>query len=77
MAIVETNCDPDNIDYIIPGNDDAIRAIRIITEYIADAVLEGKGMVDEGISAGAKVAMSPEEVASEVPVEKEEAEAGA
>ena len=77
VAIVDTNCDPDNIDYIIPGNDDAIRAIRIITEYIADAVLEGKGMVDEGISAGAKVAMSPEEVASEVPVEKEEAEAGA
>ena len=42
VAIVDTNCDPDDADYIIPGNDDAIRGIRLITSIIADAVLEGK-----------------------------------
>ncbi|HEY6873741.1 MAG TPA: 30S ribosomal protein S2 [Geobacteraceae bacterium] len=41
VAIVDTNCDPDNIDYIIPGNDDAIRAIRLLTSKVADAVIEG------------------------------------
>ncbi|MCG0313658.1 MAG: 30S ribosomal protein S2 [Calditerricola sp.] len=41
VAIVDTNCDPDEIDYVIPGNDDAIRAVRLITSKIADAVLEG------------------------------------
>ncbi len=41
IAIVDTNCDPDDIDYIIPGNDDAIRTIRLITSKIADAALEG------------------------------------
>ncbi|NLU49772.1 MAG: 30S ribosomal protein S2 [Syntrophomonadaceae bacterium] len=42
IGIVDTNCDPDEIDYIIPGNDDAIRAVKLITSRIADAVLEGK-----------------------------------
>ncbi|BCV24954.1 MAG TPA: 30S ribosomal protein S2 [Firmicutes bacterium] len=42
VAIVDTNCDPDEIDYIIPGNDDAIRAVKLLTSKIADAVLEGK-----------------------------------
>ena len=42
IAIVDTNCDPDDADYIIPGNDDAIRAIRLISSLLADAVLEGK-----------------------------------
>jgi len=42
IGIVDTNCDPDEIDYIIPGNDDAIRAVKLITSKIADAVLEGK-----------------------------------
>ncbi len=41
IAIVDTNCDPDDIDYIIPGNDDAIRAIRLITSRMADACIEG------------------------------------
>lgn len=41
VAIVDTNCDPDEVDYIIPGNDDAIRAIKLITSKIADAVIEG------------------------------------
>ncbi|MEN6324705.1 MAG: 30S ribosomal protein S2, partial [Syntrophomonas sp.] len=42
VAIVDTNCDPDEIDYVIPGNDDAIRAVKLIASRIADAVLEGK-----------------------------------
>lgn len=42
IAIVDTNCDPDEIDYIIPGNDDAIRAVTLLTECLANAVLEGK-----------------------------------
>jgi small subunit ribosomal protein S2 len=42
VAIVDTNCDPDEVDYIIPGNDDAIRAVKLLTSKIADAVLEGK-----------------------------------
>jgi len=42
IAIVDTNCDPDDIDYIIPGNDDAIRAIRLLTSKMADACIEGK-----------------------------------
>jgi small subunit ribosomal protein S2 len=43
IAIVDTNCDPDDADYIIPGNDDAIRAIKLIGGAIADAVIEGRG----------------------------------
>jgi small subunit ribosomal protein S2 len=43
VAIVDTNCDPDEVDYVIPGNDDAIRAIKLITSKIADAVIEAKG----------------------------------
>ena len=42
VAIVDTNCDPDEIDYIIPGNDDAIRAVRLLTSKMAEAILEGK-----------------------------------
>jgi small subunit ribosomal protein S2 len=47
VAIVDTNCDPEDIDYVIPGNDDAIRAIRLFTQKIADAVLEGYNLADE------------------------------
>lgn len=42
VAIVDTNCDPDEIDYVIPGNDDAIRAVKLLTAKIADAIMEGK-----------------------------------
>jgi small subunit ribosomal protein S2 len=47
IAIVDTNCSPDNIDYVIPGNDDAIRSIRLYAELIADAVLEGRASVPQ------------------------------
>ena len=42
VAIVDTNCDPDEIDYVIPGNDDAIRAVKLIAGAMADAVIEGR-----------------------------------
>ena len=42
IAIVDTNCDPDEIDYVVPGNDDAIRAVKLITSKVADAVMEGR-----------------------------------
>ena len=46
VAIVDTNCDPDEIDYVIPGNDDAIRAIRLISSIMANAILEGRQGAD-------------------------------
>jgi small subunit ribosomal protein S2 len=51
VAMVDTNCDPDLIDYIIPGNDDAIRAIKLFSAKMADAVLEGKRKFEERIQA--------------------------
>ena len=53
VAIVDTNCDPDEIDYVIPGNDDAIRAVKLIAGKMADAVLEGKQgeQLDDGAAA--------------------------
>ncbi len=51
VAIVDTNCDPDDIDYVIPGNDDAIRAIKLFASKIADAVVEGKKRFEENIQA--------------------------
>jgi len=51
VAITDTNCDPDLIDYIIPGNDDAIRAIKLLTSRIADAVVEGLEIYREKVAA--------------------------
>jgi small subunit ribosomal protein S2 len=48
VAVVDTNCSPEGIDYIIPGNDDALRAVRLFASRIADAVLEGQQMLTEG-----------------------------
>jgi small subunit ribosomal protein S2 len=47
VAVVDTNCDPDQVDYVIPGNDDALRAIRLFTNKIADAVVEGRALATE------------------------------
>ena len=54
VAIVDTNCDPDLIDYLIPGNDDAIRAIKLISGVMADAVLEGKQGLQENAAIEAE-----------------------
>jgi len=47
VAVVDTNCDPDEVDYVIPGNDDALRAIRLFTNKIAEAIIEGKALATE------------------------------
>jgi len=77
IAIVDTNCDPDGIDYIIPGNDDAIRAIRLISSRIADAVLEGKEKFLETQQAETDKEMAEEtgEGAESMPVSGEETSA--
>jgi small subunit ribosomal protein S2 len=54
VAIVDTNCDPDEVDYVIPGNDDAIRAVKLIAGRLADAVLEGKQGVQDAEEAAAE-----------------------
>lgn len=67
VAIVDTNCDPDEIDYVIPGNDDAIRAVTLITRVIADAALEGKETWQAQAEAEAEAAEAAPEV--EAPAE--------
>ncbi len=61
VAIVDTNCDPDEIDYPIPGNDDAIRAVRLLCGKMADAVIEG----NQGVSMAEAPAAAPEAEAAE------------
>lgn len=61
VAIVDTNCDPDEIDYVIPGNDDAIRAVRLLTSKIADAVIEGREGREEAEAPAADEAEQGEE----------------
>lgn len=56
VAIVDTNCDPDGIDYIIPGNDDALRAVRLFSAKVADAIIEGQQMGKEEPAAEAAAA---------------------
>jgi small subunit ribosomal protein S2 len=60
VAIVDTNCDPDVVDYIIPGNDDAIRAIKLFAARISDAVLDGKRKFEEKIQAESDKRQAPE-----------------
>ncbi|MFI3167630.1 MAG: 30S ribosomal protein S2 [Bacillota bacterium] len=55
VAIVDTNCDPDDIDYVIPGNDDAIRAVKLIAGMVADAIIEGRGGEQEAAMTAAEV----------------------
>ncbi|MFH0810695.1 MAG: 30S ribosomal protein S2 [Pseudomonadota bacterium] len=64
VAVVDTNCDPDEIDYVIPGNDDAIRAIKLLTGRIADACLEGKARFEERATAQSGKDEMPMEVAA-------------
>jgi small subunit ribosomal protein S2 len=61
VAIVDTNCDPDEIDYVIPGNDDAIRAVKLIAGAMADAVIEGR----EGQTGAAEITEDAEETTEE------------
>jgi small subunit ribosomal protein S2 len=67
---VDTNCDPEGIDYVIPGNDDAIRAIRLLSSKVADAVIEGIQARNSALQADTE---GTEEFAGEA-VEEEPAE---
>ena len=67
VAIVDTNCNPDLVDYVIPGNDDALRAIRLFTSRVADAILEGR-------QAAEQVRLEEEKVAAEKAAEELEAQ---
>ena len=60
IAIVDTNCDPDEVDYVIPGNDDAIRAVRLISAAMADAVIEGR-QGEQGDAEAAETAETEED----------------
>ena len=66
VAIVDTNCDPDEVDWVIPGNDDALRAIRLFTSKIADSVIEGRALATEQDFTAEKI-VSDEGVGEEVP----------
>jgi small subunit ribosomal protein S2 len=63
VAVVDTNCDPDEVDYVIPGNDDALRAIRLFTNKIADAVVEGRALATEHDFAAERI------ITDETPIE--------
>lgn len=65
FGIVDTNCDPDDVDYIIPANDDAIRAVRLIVERMADAIIEGRGGESFDVDGKSVVTNTTEEVVAE------------
>ena len=66
VAIVDTNCDPDEIDYVIPGNDDAIRAVKLISATVANAIVEGReGQTEAVEEAEAKINENEEETTAE------------
>jgi len=68
VAVADSNCDPDEIDFVIPGNDDAIRAIRLICSKIADACIEGHNLADERLRAEAELQKEQEAAAAEAAV---------
>ena len=68
VAVVDTNCDPDEVDYVIPGNDDALRAIRLFTTKISEAVIEGRTLATEQEFVGEKI-VSDDESAEHNPEE--------
>jgi small subunit ribosomal protein S2 len=72
VAVVDSNCDPDMVDYIIPGNDDAIRAIKLFATHMADACLEGAAM-QKDYEANAKAEAKAAAEAAKEEVVKEEA----
>ncbi len=67
VAVVDTNCDPDEVDHVIPGNDDALRAIRLFTTKVADAVIEGRSLATEQDFAAEKIVTDETPAAEEIP----------
>ncbi|TET82636.1 MAG: 30S ribosomal protein S2 [Desulfobacteraceae bacterium] len=76
IAIADSNCDPDEIDFILPGNDDAIRAIRLFCSKIADACIEGHNLAEERLRAEAELLKEQEITEAEVIVSDEREEGG-
>jgi len=76
IAIADSNCDPDEIDFILPGNDDAIRAIRLFCSKIADACIEGHNLAEERLRAEAELLKEQEITEAEVIVPDESEEGG-
>jgi small subunit ribosomal protein S2 len=76
IAIVDTNCDPDEVDFVIPGNDDAIRAVNLVTRVVADALAAGYGMAKdeavERVTGAAPKATGPKATAAPARVEEHE-----
>jgi len=67
VAIVDTNCDPDEVDHVIPGNDDALRAIRLFASKISESVIEGRALASEHEFVAEKIITeAPEETAQEI-----------
>ena len=77
--VVDSNCDPDEIDYVIPGNDDAIRAIRLFSSKMADACIEGREMYEMSLQEdeGEAEVIAEAEAEEAAPVEEAPAEAEA
>ena len=76
VAVVDTNCSPEGIDYVIPGNDDALRAVRLFASRIADAVLEGQQMLTEGGAVTGEAAAESTEAPAAVEESIAEGETG-
>ncbi len=74
VAVCDTNCDPDQIDYPIPGNDDAIRSVKLFCTLMADAILEGKAEAEKSASAEAAASDAPEQPVSEAAIALSETE---
>ena len=77
IAVVDTNCSPEGVDYVIPGNDDALRAVRLFASRIADAVLEGQQMLTEGGATAEEPAVAEGTEAETPPAEAEVASVAA
>ncbi len=72
VGIVDTNCDPDEIDYVIPANDDAIRAVKLLTGKMADAILEGQqGVSNEEVAAEQNIDLNESTEATEAETTEE------
>jgi small subunit ribosomal protein S2 len=73
IGVVDTNCDPDEVDFPIPGNDDAIRAVRLLTARLADAIVEGRGEAAKLGVADMEAAMAADAAPAAVEGQKETA----
>ena len=69
VAIVDTNCDPEEVDYVIPGNDDAIRAVKLLVSRMADAVIEGNQGMSMAEDVEEEIAEAEEEAMDEAAAE--------